>query len=89
MRLPVPGAHTQLDQLPVAGLSCCFIVCIIHVHVHLSVIRSLPVCKISPLCLSSKPSSRLSSLDQPFYKPRQTIPVTTDYVHMLFGQKIF
>jgi len=36
----------------------------------------------SPQCLSSKPSSRFSSLDKPFHKPRQTIPVTTDYVYV-------
>ena len=30
--------------------------------------------------LSSKPSSRLFSLDSPFHKPRRTIPVTINYV---------
>ena len=29
----------------------------------------------SPHCLGSKPSSRLSSIDRPFHKPRQTISV--------------
>ena len=39
-----------------------------HFQFHCSVcgICCLPVCEISPLCLSSKPSSRLSSLDRAF-----------------------
>ena len=36
----------------------------------LSEIICLPVCDISPLCLNSQPSSRLSCLDRPFHKPR-------------------
>ena len=48
----------------------------------LSGIRCLLVCKIFPLHLSSKSSSRVSSLDMPFHKPRQTIPVTVAYVHV-------
>ena len=42
-----------------------------------------PVCNVSPLCLGSKPSSRLSSyLDGLFHKPRQTIPVAIDCVYV-------
>ena len=33
--------------------------------------QCLTVCGISPLCLSSKHSSRLSSLDRPFHKARR------------------
>ena len=50
---------------------------------HLSGICCLPVCEISPLCLSSKHISRLSSSHRPFCKPRQAIPVPTDYMLML------
>ena len=46
---------------------------------HLSGIRCLSSAK-SPNCLSSKRSSRLSSVDRPFHKPRLTIPVVKDYV---------
>ena len=45
-------------------------------------IRWLPIREISPLCPGSKPSSRRSSLDWPFHEPRQTVPVTTDYVYV-------
>ena len=47
-----------------------------------ALVHCLPVCEISPPCLGSKPSTRLSSLDRPFHKPRQTIPVTTDYAYL-------
>ena len=47
-----------------------------------ALIHCLPVCEISPPCLGSKPSTRLSSLDWPFHKPRQTIPVTTNYAYL-------
>ena len=37
---------------------------------YLSGIRCRPICEISPLCLSSKPISRLSTLVGPFHNPR-------------------
>ena len=38
------------------------------------------------LCLSSKPSSRLSSSDRPSHKPRQPIPVTIDYMYVFLKE---
>ena len=51
----------------------------------LSAIHCLQVWKISPLCLNSKRSSRVSGLVSFFenilYKLRSTILVSTDYMH--------
>ena len=43
---------------------------------------AVPVCEISPLCLNPKPGLRLSSLDMPFHKPGQTIPVSVGCVYI-------
>ena len=46
---------------------------------HLSGIRCLLVHKVSPFCLGSKPSSRLSCFARPFHKPSKTLPARADY----------